>query len=413
MPTYCNHLLLGTLTTETPAVAPTTLYPRLSTTPFPKRNSAATSPPPPPPRSSLSSSTPLCLPALKSWNSLSQLNPSTVQTTTFSPLSQGDNSKSKMPFVSLSWANASFLNVEVVDSIDADPFLEKRHDDHHSTTAAAALLDTESVQKMRPERIGEDEEDDEMLSDCEESDTDTDQGLTDDGYGDFESVDIHNDGVEHKYGGCLSDTAGVGAGAGGALKTGTIGVAYQDHKVFGEERNGISGDEEEERLRIEKLTQGILALQLETSNNNNNNNNTHSHRVHIAKIESTTSPNNLEYGYRGPPPSPSWLSLPRSETESVSSSSSTAASSSSTTSTLLTTQNNGVTVRGTYVIIKMPKNRESVVTMPEGFSSVAVVLPSTTVEVSDDVEEKEFGMKRSSESLKTVEGTGVSPKKRR
>lgn len=313
-----------------------------------------------------------------------------------------------MPFVSLSWANASFLNVKIVDSIDADPFLEKRHDDRLSTAAAASLLDAEAVLRMRPERIEEDE-DDGMLSDCEESDTDTDQGLDGDDYGDLESVDIHNADVEDNDSGYFLDAPGVGAGAGtearagagGAQKAETIGAAYQDHKMFGESQNSVSGDEEE-RQRIEKLTQGIMALQLDTSNTND----TCSHRVDISKTKSTFL--NLEYGYQGPPPSPSWLSSPRSETESISSSS-TATS----ISTLVNTQNNGVTVRGSYVIIKMPKNREPVVTMPEGFSSVAIMLSSTAVEESDDVEEKEVGKKRSSGSLKTVEGPGVSPKKRR
>ncbi|KAG0282310.1 hypothetical protein BGZ97_009041 [Linnemannia gamsii] len=346
-----------------------------------------------------------------------------------------------MPFVSSSWADASFLNVEVIDPIDADPFLEKRHGYyyHHSstTTAAAAAaapaaskLDPEIVLKMRPERMEEEEDDDDdddddddgMLNDCEESDIDVDQDLE----GDLKGADIHNaDREEDKDSGYLSDIAGAGADAEarGAHKRGTIGTAYQYHRVFGEGRNDVSGDEEEEkeeeeeeRLGIEKLTQGILALQLDTINNNNNNNNNNccSHRADVSRTKLKFP--NLEYGYQGPPPSPSWppsspLCRRRSETESVS-------SSCTTTTTPVLEQNNGVTVRGSYVVIKMPKNREPVVTMPKGFSSVAVILPSITTTAaaageSDDIEEKEVRKKRSSGNLKNVEETDVSPKKRR
>ncbi|KAF8942447.1 hypothetical protein BGZ47_006471 [Haplosporangium gracile] len=346
-------------------------------------------------------------PTFKSWNPL--VIPSTVKTSS----SLSSSTTKKMPFVSHSWASASFLDAEVIAPVDADPFFEKRDllQLHQLIIADTAQRQQEFKKlgssplktewRMRLDPMDEDEMVSDHGGDDEDEDIDVNVDIDCDGDSACEIVSAGDKDEDN-----LSDAGGAGAraeGAGGVLSMDTVSTSYKTLSDGGDRIRVCSKDE---GLGIDKLAQRISALRLFSTRTHNNING-----IAIAAMNRVPFPD-LEYGPYDPPPSPSGSlsaedSFVATTTSSVSASISADAAQSA--------ANNDVTVKGSLVIIKMPKIRAPVV-MPEKFSSVAVIMPApapAAIADQPDVEEGgEVGQKRNSKSLKHAEEASSSKKRR-
>ncbi|KAG0277710.1 hypothetical protein BGZ95_005487 [Linnemannia exigua] len=247
-------------------------------------------------------------PSSSSSSSFKPKVPSPLVMSTSSSLSISE-SKNKMPFVSHSWASASFLNVGIIDPIDADPFLEKRPDTtsttttttttnsspssssssitiNTSTTAYAStgstlalknvgllFMDTTMV-KMRPEMYSDFDSDSDDEDEADDgNDYDCERGRENLNKADDGSESEGEEEVEEE------EEEGVGYYLGGM---GTVGphrfrtadhYGYNDYGIVQEQRPhphrgyGANGSEGEGSLEeVDELVQGISALKLGTQN---------------------------------------------------------------------------------------------------------------------------------------------------
>ncbi|KAF9131028.1 hypothetical protein BGW39_002339 [Mortierella sp. 14UC] len=163
----------------------------------------------------------------------------------------------KMPFVSHPWTSASFLNVGIIDPIDADPFLEKRNDNATTTTTTckgfgALLMD--SMVKIRPETFSDFDSD----SDSEDDANDFDRK--------GEDLDETDDSSEDE-GWRAGYHPAAAANAAGRVdrRLGSVGGycwLYQD-QTHARRKN----DNDDTMEVIEKLVLGISALRLEALSN--------------------------------------------------------------------------------------------------------------------------------------------------
>ncbi|KAF9149647.1 hypothetical protein BG015_008555 [Linnemannia schmuckeri] len=349
-------------------------------------------------------------PTIKSCNPL--VIPSSVQTSS----SLSSPTTKKMPFVSHSWASASFLDAEVIAPIDADPFFENRGLlQLHQLTAAVTAQRQQEFKKLGSSPLKSElrvrldpMDEDEMVSDQDSDDEDEDIGVNVDGDCDGDSACEIVD-AEKKDGDNSPDAGGAGTeGAEGVLSMGTVSTAYKPLSEGGDRTRDCSKDEE---LGIDKLAQRISELKLfgTCTSSNINSIARNINDIAINAMNRVPFPD-LENGHYGPPPSPSVR--PCAEDTSVAT---TTSSKSASTDSAQSAGKNGVTVKGSLVIIKIPNNRASVV-MPEKFSSVTVIMPAPAPAATADhpeVEEGgEVGQKRNSESLKNAEETSSSKKRR-
>ncbi|KAG0063601.1 hypothetical protein BGZ89_009760 [Linnemannia elongata] len=448
MPTFDSHPFKAARTATPSATFSSSLHHQLSNT-F-STNNHITSIPSFSSTSTLSSSLSLIPWNFKTCKSLA--TPMTVQAR-----SSFDTTSERMPFISHSWTSASFLDVEAVAPKEADPFFEKRDVAQlQKLMAAISNQRQEFKQQMEFKKLGsplkaalrvphDSMVDDDMVSDhdsdCDDEDEDgdcksmcsiDDAANTNPHASDIDvAADVAADTDHEKKKDQVPLLSKVGEGA-GAPRAKIVGTATHGRTTLAKK----SGAQtccycSKAGQGIDKLAQGVSTLQL------------HCSRVHfhaLRKIDDTvigamkrvTYPV-LKRGYKGPPPSPSSSSStlsPRSEDKSVSSAADSDSDSDSDSVASVaqapTPENNAVTIKGSLVVIKLPKTIRTVV-MPKGHTSVTVLLPPTTLttamEDSSQVEEEGVeaeeeggaaGQKRSSVSLTSDEDdASLSAKKRR
>ncbi|KAG9063575.1 hypothetical protein KI688_004460 [Linnemannia hyalina] len=346
----------------------------------------------------------------------------------------------RMPFISHSWTSASFLDVEAVVPNESDPFFEKR-----DLAQIQKLMVAITTQRLELKKLGcplktvlrgfrDPMSDDDMVSDHDNDSDDEDED------GDCKSMGLVDGAASTKLdtttdADAASDTdhekkdqvallnGGEGAGEPKAENVGTVAHGTTN---LSKGRGAQSCNCYKVGQGIDKLAQGVLTLKLRCS---------HAHlHAHFRVNDATIAAMNripfpvLEHGYQGPPPSPSSPLVTLSPlAEDKFAPSTTTASSDSVASVAQapTPQNNGVTLKGSLVVIKLPKTSRTVV-MPKGHIPVSILLPPNTLTTAEknpslvyeegvEVEEEgeATGQKRSSISLKSSQDDASSSAKKR
>lgn len=333
------------------------------------------------------------------------------------------------------------MDVEAVAPKESDPFFEKR-----DLAQLQKLMGAITKQRLEFKnlssplktvlRVSRDSmADDDMVSDHDSDSDDEDED------GDCKSMDHVDDAAntnthatadanadadananadadvdtdhEKKDQGTLSNGEGAGA-----PKAETVGTAAHDTTTLSKERGAQTCDCSKIGQGIENLAQGVSTLKLRCS---------HTHRkvndAAIAAMNRVLFPA-LEREHQNPPSSPLSTLSPRAEDKFVPSAVTATAASDSAASVAQAPapQNNGVTIKGSLVVIKLPKTTRTVV-MPKGHTFVSILLPPTSLTAAEEdpshvgeVEEEggAAGEKRSSVSLKSDEDdASLSAKKRR
>lgn len=357
------------------------------------------------------------------------------------------------------------MDVEAVAPKESDPFFEKRDLAQLRTLMGAITKQRQEFKKLDSplkavlrvphdsmtdddmvidhdsddDDDDEDEDDDRMSLGHVDDATNTDLHITADAGADTDA-DSHTDTGHEKKKNQVPLSNGEGAEAPTAE---TVGTAVHDTTTLSMEGSAQSCNCSKVGQGIDKLAQGVSTLKLRCS---------HAHRnvsdAAIAAMNRALFPV-LERGYQGPPPSPSSPSStfsPRVKDKlvlSAATATATAATASNSASSVTQAhapENNGVTVKGSLVVIKLPKTTRTVV-MPKGHTFASILLPPTSLTTAEEdpfqVDEDGFevekeraeveeegveveeevgaaGQKRSSASLKSDEDdSSLSAKKRR
>ncbi|KAF9543161.1 hypothetical protein EC957_001223 [Mortierella hygrophila] len=426
MPTFDSNAFKTASTATPSATFSCSLHHQLSS-PF-SINNHSTSIPSFSSTSPLSSSLSLIPWNFKTWNPLA--TPLKVQAH-----SSLYTTSERMPFTSHSWTSASFLDVEAVAPNESDPFFEKRDLAQLQKLMVAITKQRQEFKKLGCPlktvlRVFRDPmSDDDMVSGHNNDSDDEDED------GDCKSMGLVNDAANTKAdvttdADAASDTdhekkdqvalSNVGGGA-GAPKAENVGTATHSTTNLSKKRGAQSCNCYKVGQRIDKLAQGVSTLKLRCS---------HAHlHAHFKVNDATIAAMSrvpfpvLECRYQGPPPSPSSPSVTLS---SLAEDKLVPSDSAASIAQAPTPQNNGVTVSGSLVVIKLPKTTRTVV-MPKGHTSVSILLPPTTPTTAEEdpsqvdeegveVEEEggAAGQKRSSVSLKSgQDDASLLTKKRR
>ncbi|KAF9145813.1 hypothetical protein BGX30_006585 [Mortierella sp. GBA39] len=432
MPTFDSNAFKTASTATPSATFSYSLHHQLSS-PF-SINNHSTSVPSFSSTSPLSSSLSLIPWSFKTWNPLA--TPLNVQAR-----SSLYTTSERMPFISHSWSSASFLDVETVAPKESDPFFEKRDLAQLQKLMVAITKQRLEFKKLDCPlktvlRVFRDPmSDDDMVSDHDNDSNGEDEdgdcknmGLVDD------AANTKPDATSDADAASLTDhekkdqvtLSNVGKGA-GALKAENVGTAAHGTTTLSKEKGAQSCNCYKVGQGIDKLAQGVSTLKLRCS---------HAHlHAHFKVNDATIAAMSrvpfpvLECGYQGPPPSPSSPSVtlsPLAEDMFVPSTTTAASDSATSVAQAPTPQINGVTVKGSLVVIKLPKTTRTVV-MPKGHTSVSILLPPTTLTAAEEdpsqvdeegveVEEEggAAGQKRSSVCLKSgQDDASLSAKKKR